>query len=152
MATELEKNNICRPTHAYSKGEIRENVQIVEQQHLQDNIGQQHLRGNIGQQRLYATHKLNTAENNNEENGAAHGERRGSRRGRIQKKSRKQESFIKHAMDDGNSCREYQKKLNFCFIDYIKAFDCVNREILWRSVKHIGIPEHQTSIKNLHEN
>ena len=45
--------------------------------------------------------------------------------------------------------REFQK--NFCFIDYAKAFDCVYRNKLWKTVKEMGIPDHLTCLlRNLH--
>ena len=34
------------------------------------------------------------------------------------------------------------KKLNFCFIDYAKAFDCVDHNKLWKILKEKGIPDH----------
>ena len=41
--------------------------------------------------------------------------------------------------------REFQKNINFCFIDYAKAFDCVDPNKLWKILKEMGIPDHQTS-------
>ena len=41
--------------------------------------------------------------------------------------------------------REFQKKsIHFCFIDYAKAFDCVDHNKLWKTLKEIGIPDHFT--------
>ena len=40
--------------------------------------------------------------------------------------------------------REFQKKINFCFIDYAKAFDCVNHNKLWKILKEKGISDHLT--------
>ena len=37
--------------------------------------------------------------------------------------------------------RKFQKNLYFCFIDYIKAFDCVDHNKLWKILKEIGIPD-----------
>ena len=46
--------------------------------------------------------------------------------------------------------RKFQKRIYFCFIDYTKAFDCVDHNKLWKILKEIGIPEHFTCIlKNL---
>ena len=42
--------------------------------------------------------------------------------------------------------REFQKLL-FCFIDYAKAFDCVDHKKLWKILKEMGIPDHLTSWK-----
>ena len=41
--------------------------------------------------------------------------------------------------------REFQKKFYFCFIDYAKAFDCVDHNKLWKILKEMGIPEHLTA-------
>ena len=40
--------------------------------------------------------------------------------------------------------REFQKNIYFCFIDYAKAFDCVDHNKLWTILKEMGIPEHLT--------
>ena len=40
--------------------------------------------------------------------------------------------------------REFQKNIYFCFIDYDKAFDCVNHKKLWKILKDMGIPDHLT--------
>ena len=41
--------------------------------------------------------------------------------------------------------REFQKKkIYFCFIDYDKAFDCMDHNILWKVLKEMGIPDHLT--------
>ena len=47
--------------------------------------------------------------------------------------------------------REFQKNIHFCFIDYAKAFDCVNHNKLWKILKEFGIPEHLTCLlRNLY--
>ena len=38
--------------------------------------------------------------------------------------------------------REFQENIYFCFIDYAKAFDCVDHNQLWKILKEVGIPEH----------
>ena len=38
--------------------------------------------------------------------------------------------------------REFQKNIYFCFLDYAKAFDCVNHNKLWKILKEMGIPDH----------
>ena len=38
--------------------------------------------------------------------------------------------------------REFQKNIYFCFIDYDKAFDCVDHNKLWKILKEMGIPDH----------
>ena len=56
----------------------------------------------------------------------------------------------------GNICwmiekeRELQKNI-FCFIDYIKAFDCVDQNKLWKILKEMGIPDYLTCLlRNLY--
>ena len=38
--------------------------------------------------------------------------------------------------------RKFQKNIYFCFIDYAKAFDCVDHNKLWKILKEMGIPGH----------
>ena len=46
---------------------------------------------------------------------------------------------------------EFQKKIYFCFIDYAKAFDCMNHNKLWKILKEMGIPDHLTCLlRNLY--
>ena len=40
--------------------------------------------------------------------------------------------------------REFQKNIYFCFIDYPKAFDCVDHNKLWKILREMGIPDHIT--------
>ena len=47
--------------------------------------------------------------------------------------------------------REFQKNIDFCFIDYAKAFDCVDHNKLWTILKEMGIPDHLTCLlRNLY--
>ena len=47
--------------------------------------------------------------------------------------------------------REFQKNIYFCFIDYAKAFDCVDHNQLWKILKVMGIPDHLTCLlRNLY--
>ena len=47
--------------------------------------------------------------------------------------------------------REFQKNIYFCFIDYTKAFDCVDHNKLWKILKDMGIPDHLTCLlRNLY--
>ena len=47
--------------------------------------------------------------------------------------------------------REFQKNIYFCFIDYAKAFDCVDHNKLWKILKDIGIPDLLTCLlRNLY--
>ena len=47
--------------------------------------------------------------------------------------------------------REFEKNIYFCFIDYAKAFDCVNHNKLWKILQEMGIPDHITCLlRNLY--
>ena len=47
--------------------------------------------------------------------------------------------------------RWFQKNIYFCFIDYAKAFDCVDHNKLWKILKEMGIPDHLTCLlRNLY--
>ena len=50
-----------------------------------------------------------------------------------------------------NKAREFQKNIYFCFIDYAKAFNCVDDDKLWKILKEMGIPDHLTCLlRNLY--
>ena len=59
----------------------------------------------------------------------------------IQKKQRNQRSNCQHLLDH-EKAREFQKTIYFCFIDYAKAFDCVDYNKLWKIVEEM---EYQTT-------
>ena len=42
--------------------------------------------------------------------------------------------------------REFPKNIYFCFLDYAKAFDCVDHNKLWTILKEMGIPDHLTCL------
>ena len=47
--------------------------------------------------------------------------------------------------------KEFQKIIYFCFIDYAKAFDCVNYSKMWKILKEMGIRDHLTCLlRNLY--
>ena len=47
--------------------------------------------------------------------------------------------------------REFEKNIYFCFVDYVKAFDCVDHKTLWKILKEMGIPDHLTCfLRNLY--
>ena len=47
--------------------------------------------------------------------------------------------------------REFQKNIYFCFIDYAKAFNCVDHNKLWKILNEMGIPDHLTCLlRNLY--
>ena len=54
-----------------------------------------------------------------------------------------EEPEIKLPTSIGSSkVQEFQKNIYFCFIDYVKAFDCVDHNKLWKILKEMGIPDH----------
>ena len=61
---------------------------------------------------------------------------------------RAEEPEIKLPTSVGSSkkAREFQKNIYFCFIDYAKAFDCVDHNKLWKFLKEMGIPYHLTCL------
>ena len=64
----------------------------------------------------------------------------GFRKGR---ETRDQIANIRWIME---KAREFQKNIYFCFIDYAKAFDCVDHNKLWEILKEMGIPDHLTCL------
>ena len=54
-------------------------------------------------------------------------------------------------LGSSKKAREFQKNIYFCFIDYAKAFDCVDHNKLWTIMKEMGIPDHLTCLlRNLY--
>ena len=69
----------------------------------------------------------------------------GFRKGR---RTRHQIANIRWIME---KAREFQKNIYFCFIDYAKAFECVDHSKLWKILKKMGIPDHLTCLlRNLY--
>ena len=53
--------------------------------------------------------------------------------------------------DPNIKAREFQKNIYFCFIDYAKAFDCVDHNKLWKILQEMGLPDHLTCLlRNLY--
>ena len=63
-----------------------------------------------------------------------------------------EEPEIKLPTSSGSSkAKEFQKNIYFCFIDYAKAFDCVDHNKLWEILKEMEIPDHLTCLlRNLY--
>ena len=65
-----------------------------------------------------------------------------------------EEPEIKLPTSAGSSKKQessFQKNIYFCFIDYAKAFDCVDHNKLWKILKVMGIPDHLTCLlRNLY--
>ena len=55
------------------------------------------------------------------------------------------------SVGSSKKAREFQKNIYFCFIDYVKAFDCVDHNKLWKILQEMGIPDHLTCLlRNLY--
>ena len=66
------------------------------------------------------------------------------------KRERNQRSNFQHPLDHSKSKR-IPEEHNFCFIDYVKAFDCGDHNKLWKILQEMGIPDHPTCIlRNLY--
>ena len=63
-----------------------------------------------------------------------------------------EEPEIKLPTSSGSSKQQaFQKNIYFCFINYVKAFDCVDHNKLWKTLQEMGIPDHLTCIlRNLY--
>ena len=64
-----------------------------------------------------------------------------------------EEPEIKLPTSTGSSKKQrgVQKNISFCFIDYAKAFDCVDHNKLWKILKEMGIADHLTCLlRNLY--
>ena len=59
-----------------------------------------------------------------------------------------EEPEIKLPTSTGSSkkAREFHKNISFCFVDYSKAFDCVDHNKQWKILKEMGIPDHLTCL------
>ena len=57
--------------------------------------------------------------------------------------TRDQIAYIRWIME---KAREFQKSIYFYFVDYAKAFDCVDHNKLWKILKEMGIPDHLTCL------
>ena len=58
-----------------------------------------------------------------------------------------EEPEVKLSTSDGSlKKQEHSRKTSFCFIDYAKAFDCVDHNKLWKILKEMGIPDHLTCL------
>ena len=66
----------------------------------------------------------------------------------VLEKARDQIANIRWIME---KAREFQKNIDFCFIDYAKAFDGVDHSKLWKILIEMGIPDHLTCLlRNLY--
>ena len=64
----------------------------------------------------------------------------------VLEKAEEPEIKLKTSTGLPKKAREFQKNIYFCFIDYAKAFDCVDHNKLWKVLKEMGIPGHLTCL------
>ena len=68
----------------------------------------------------------------------------------VLEKAEEQEIKLPTSAGSLENAREFQKNINFCFIDYAKAFDCVDHNTLCQ-IQEMGIPDHLTCLlRNLY--
>ena len=69
----------------------------------------------------------------------------------VLEKHRDQRSNCQHPHWIIKKAREFQKNIYLCFVDYVKAFDCVDHNKLWIILQETGIPDHLTHLlRNLY--
>ena len=69
----------------------------------------------------------------------------------VLEKAEEQEIKLPTSVGLSKKAREFQKNIYFCFIDYIKVFDCVDHNKLWEILQEMGIPDHLTCLlRNLY--
>ena len=69
----------------------------------------------------------------------------------VLEKAEEPQTKLPTSVGSWKKARDFQKNIYFCFIDYAKAFDCVNQNKLWEILKEMGIPDHLTCLlKNLY--
>ena len=64
----------------------------------------------------------------------------------VLEKAKEPEIKLPTSVGSPKKQEEFQKIIYFCFIDYAKAFDCVDQNKLWNILKEIGIPGHLTCL------
>ena len=57
-------------------------------------------------------------------------------------KTKEPEIELPTSIGSSKKAREFQRNIYFCFINYAKAFDCVDDNKLWEILKEMGIPDH----------
>ena len=66
-------------------------------------------------------------------------------------KAEEPENKLQTSVGSSKKAREFQINIYFCFIDYAKAFDCMDHNKLWKILKEVGIPDHLTCLlRNLY--
>ena len=66
-------------------------------------------------------------------------------------KAEEPEIKLPTSIRSSKNAREFEKNIYFCFIDYVKAFECVDHNKLWKIIQEMGIPDHLTCLlRNLY--
>ena len=66
-------------------------------------------------------------------------------------KAKKPEVKLPTCVESSKKAREFQKNIYFCFLNYAKAFDCVDHNKWWKILREMGIPDHLTCyLRNLY--
>ena len=60
----------------------------------------------------------------------------------VLEKTEEPEIQLPTSAGSSEKATEFQKNIYFCFIDYTKAFDCVDHNTLWKILKEMEIPDH----------
>ena len=60
----------------------------------------------------------------------------------VLEKAEEPEIKLPTSVGSSKKTRELQKNIYFCFIDYTKAFDCVDHKKLWKILQEMGMPDH----------
>ena len=69
----------------------------------------------------------------------------------VSKRQRNQRSNCQNICRIMEKAREFQKNVSFSFIDYAKAFDCVDHKKQWKILEELGVPDHLTYLpRNLY--
>ena len=97
---------------------------------------------------MHLTHQQSNAQNSPGWASTVHEQKTSRCSSWIYKRQRNQRSNICQIIE---KAREFQKNTYFCFIDYAKAFDCVDHNKLRRILQEMGIPDHFTCLlRNLY--
>ena len=64
----------------------------------------------------------------------------------VLEKAKEPEIKLPTSAGSSKKARQFQKKIYFCFIDYAKAFDCVDHNKLWKIFKEMGMLDHLTCL------
>ena len=93
-------------------------------------------------------HLQSNAQNSPSKTSIVHEPRTFRRSSWIQKSQRNHRLNCQHPLDHNKKKKKEssRKTIYFCFIDYTKGFDCIDRNKLWKILKEMGIPDHLTCL------